>query len=68
MGPNGAVGLWSMVLLAVEKQVKYVVEAVFKLQRERYRCIEAKPEIVADFDETIEVRLLAKLIFSSLKY
>lgn len=38
----------------MEHQVQYAVNAAMKLQKERLKSIEPKPEAVADFDEWIE--------------
>lgn len=54
LGPNSGVGAGSLLVVA-ERQVDYAVAATLKLQRERLKSIEAKPEAVADFDEYIDV-------------
>lgn len=53
LGPSAAVGAGSL-LVIMEKQVDYVVAATLKLQRERLKSIEVKPEAVADFDAYLE--------------
>ncbi|KAF9004447.1 FAD/NAD(P)-binding domain-containing protein [Hymenopellis radicata] len=53
LGPNSGVGAGSLLLLA-EREVDYAVAATLKLQRERLKSIEARPEAVADFDEYID--------------
>ena len=54
MGPNSCVSSGSQ-LTIIERQVDYMVEAVKKLQRERLKSIEVKPEAVKAFDDYIEV-------------
>ncbi|VDB82950.1 unnamed protein product [Peniophora sp. CBMAI 1063] len=49
-GPNSALNSGSNVL-SIEKQVDYVVAATAKMQRERLRTIEVKPEALRDFNE-----------------
>jgi len=53
-GPNAGVGAGSLLIL-IERQVDYAVAATLKLQRERLKSIEVKPEAVQDFDEYLEV-------------
>ncbi|KAL4250051.1 FAD-binding Monooxygenase Superfamily protein [Abortiporus biennis] len=53
LGPNSGVGSGSL-LAVIEHQVDYAVNATLKLQRERLKSIEVKPEAVADFDEYLE--------------
>lgn len=53
LGPNSAVGSGSL-LIIIEKQVDYAIEATLKLQRERLKSMEVKKEAVEDFDEYIE--------------
>ena len=53
MGPNSCVSSGSQ-LTIIERQVDYMVEAVKKLQRERLKSIEVKPEAVKAFDDYIE--------------
>ncbi|KAG5339499.1 hypothetical protein C0989_004015 [Termitomyces sp. Mn162] len=53
LGPSAGVGAGSL-LVIMEKQVDYVVAATLKLQRERLKSIEVKPEAVADFDAYLE--------------
>ncbi|KAF8913205.1 hypothetical protein CPB84DRAFT_1670651 [Gymnopilus junonius] len=52
-GPNSGVGAGNL-LLVIERQVDYAVAATLKVQRERLKSIEVKPEAVADFEEYIE--------------
>lgn len=49
-GPNSALNSGSNVL-SIEKQVDYAVAAVAKMQRERLRTIEVKPEALREFNE-----------------
>lgn len=56
-GPNSGVGSGSLLAL-LEYQVMYAVQATAKLQRERLKSIEVKPEAVRDFDQYLEVRWL----------
>ncbi|KAL7277474.1 hypothetical protein ACG7TL_008395 [Trametes sanguinea] len=53
LGPNANVGTGSL-LAIMEFQVAYAVQATAKLQRERLKSIEVKPEAVRDFDSYIE--------------
>ncbi|KAI0948890.1 hypothetical protein AcW1_008635 [Taiwanofungus camphoratus] len=53
LGPNSGVGSGSL-LVVIERQVDYAVEAAKKLQRERLKSIEVKKEAVKDFDEYLE--------------
>ncbi|OCH84940.1 FAD/NAD-binding domain-containing protein [Obba rivulosa] len=53
LGPNGCVGSGSL-LIIMERQVAYAVQAAQKLQRERLKSIEAMPAAVRDFDEYLE--------------
>jgi cation diffusion facilitator CzcD-associated flavoprotein CzcO len=62
LGPNSAVGAGSLLLL-MEKQVDYMVQAVLKIQRERIKSMEPKKEAVDDFDEYLEA-YFPKTIFS----
>lgn len=55
LGPNSGVGSGSL-LAVIEYQVMYAVQATAKLQRERLKSIDVKPEAVRDFDQYIEVR------------
>ncbi|KAJ3553811.1 hypothetical protein NM688_g3421 [Phlebia brevispora] len=52
-GPNSCIGTSSF-LPMIEHQVDYAVQVVRKLQRERLKSIEVKPEVVEEFDEIIE--------------
>lgn len=54
LGPNSGVGSGSLLAL-MEYQVGYAVQATAKLQRERLKSIEVKPEAVHDFDRYLEV-------------
>lgn len=54
LGPNSAVGAGSL-LIILEKQVDYAVEATLKIQRERLKSMDPKKEAVDDFDEYLEV-------------
>ena len=54
LGPNSGVGSGSLLVL-MERQVDYAVEAARKMQRERLRSIEVKREAVEDFDEYLEM-------------
>lgn len=56
-GPNSAVGTTS-ILGMMEHHVMYSVMATMKLQRERLKSIEVKPEAVEDFDNVLEVSRL----------
>ncbi|KAJ7459066.1 FAD/NAD-binding domain-containing protein [Mycena galericulata] len=62
LGPNAAVGSGSL-LIVIERQVDYAVEATFKLQREHLKSMDVKPEAVADWDVYVEHHF-AKTIFS----
>lgn len=42
-------------LLVIERQIDYIVEAVMKIQRERLKSMEVKKEAVDDFDEYLDV-------------
>ncbi|KAI0628458.1 FAD/NAD-P-binding domain-containing protein [Trametes polyzona] len=53
LGPNSGVGSGSLLAL-IEYQVAYAVQATAKLQRERLKSIEVKPEALRDFDEYLE--------------
>lgn len=55
LGPNSGVNSGSLLVL-IEKQVDYAVEATLKMQRERLRSIEVKREAVKDYDEYVKVR------------
>ncbi|CDO72702.1 hypothetical protein BN946_scf184985.g122 [Trametes cinnabarina] len=59
LGPNSAVGSGSLLAL-MEYQVMYAVQAAAKLQRERLRSIEVKPEAVRDYDQYIDSVYSAK--------
>lgn len=54
-GPNSCTGAGTY-LAMLECQVDYAVKVAAKLQRERLKSIEVKPEAVEDFDEFVEVR------------
>ena len=53
-GPNSAIGTSSL-LTMIEHQVDYAISVARKLQRERLKSIEVKPEAVADFEEVVGV-------------
>ena len=59
-GPNSVIGTAGL-LIMIEHQVQYAVMAAQKLQRERLKSIEPKPEAIADFDSIIDVRYSALL-------
>ena len=54
LGPNSGVGSGSLLALT-EFQILYACQAVAKMQRERLKSIEVKPEAVRDFDKYLEV-------------
>lgn len=54
LGPNSGVGSGSLLVL-IERQIDYAIEATKKLQRERLKSIEVKQEAVKDFDAYLEV-------------
>lgn len=54
LGPNSAIATGMLVPL-IEQQVMYAVQATAKLQRDRLKSMEVKPEVVRDFDQYIEV-------------
>ncbi|KAJ7492285.1 FAD/NAD-binding domain-containing protein [Mycena latifolia] len=62
LGPNSAVGSGSL-LIVIERQVEYAVEATLKLQREHLKSMDVKPEAVEDWDVYIEHHF-AKTVFS----
>ncbi|EMD35687.1 hypothetical protein CERSUDRAFT_116421 [Gelatoporia subvermispora B] len=53
LGPNGAIAV-GLLLHIMEHQVLYAVKIAQKLQRERYKSIEPKPEVVKAFDQYLE--------------
>ncbi|KAL1943925.1 hypothetical protein VTO73DRAFT_3743 [Trametes versicolor] len=53
LGPNAAIATGMLVPL-IEQQVMYAVQATAKLQRDRLKSMEVKPEVVRDFDQYIE--------------
>ncbi|EJC99858.1 FAD/NAD-binding domain-containing protein [Fomitiporia mediterranea MF3/22] len=55
-GPNSVVGAGSF-LPMLETQVEYAIKVAKKLQREHLKCIEPKPEAIAEFDEYLEAYL-----------
>lgn len=55
-GPNSGLASAGLIPL-IEQQVMYAVQATAKLQRDRLKSIEVKPEAVRDFDQYLEVRL-----------
>lgn len=56
LGPNAGVGAGNL-LLIMERQVDYAVSATLKIQRERIKSMDVKPEAVDDFETWIEVSL-----------
>lgn len=56
-GPNTGVGAGSL-LLVIERQVDYIVQAVMKIQRERLKSMEVKKEAVDEFDEYLSVSVM----------
>ncbi|KAJ6502641.1 FAD/NAD-binding domain-containing protein [Mycena vulgaris] len=62
LGPNSAVGSGSL-LIVIERQVEYAIQATLKLQREHLKSMDVKPEAVEDWDTYIEHHF-AKTIFS----
>ena len=54
LGPNSIIGAGSL-LPILESAVEYTVQAAAKMQRERLKSIEVKPELVRAFDEYLEV-------------
>ncbi|KAH8112943.1 FAD/NAD-binding domain-containing protein [Phellopilus nigrolimitatus] len=52
-GPNSVFGTGTLIIV-MERQIDYAVEAAKKLQREHLKSIEPKKEAVADFDEYLE--------------
>ena len=53
LGPNSGIGSGSM-LIMIEYEVMYAVQAALKMQRERLRSIEVKREALLDFDAYLE--------------
>ncbi|EIW55631.1 FAD/NAD-P-binding domain-containing protein [Trametes versicolor FP-101664 SS1] len=53
LGPNSVLAS-GMLLPLIEQQVMYAVQATAKLQRDRLKSMEVKPEAVRDFDQYIE--------------
>ena len=53
LGPNSGIGSGSM-LIMIEYEVMYAVQAALKMQRERLRSIEVKREALMDFDAYLE--------------
>ncbi|KAI0763006.1 FAD/NAD(P)-binding domain-containing protein [Fomes fomentarius] len=53
LGPNSILGA-GLVLPVLEYTVMYAVQVTAKMQRERLKSIEAKPEVVRAFDDYIE--------------
>ncbi|KAJ6609350.1 hypothetical protein B0H10DRAFT_1813845 [Mycena sp. CBHHK59/15] len=62
LGPNSAVGSGSL-LIVIERQVDYAVQATLKLQREYLKSIDVKPEAVEDWDAYLEHHF-EKTVFS----
>ncbi|KAM5531996.1 hypothetical protein V8D89_014330 [Ganoderma adspersum] len=52
-GPNSAVSSGSLLAL-MESEIMYAVQAAAKMQRERLKSIEVKPEALRDFDRYLE--------------
>ncbi|THV06458.1 FAD/NAD-P-binding domain-containing protein [Dendrothele bispora CBS 962.96] len=63
LGPNSGVGAGSL-LIIMERQVDYAVQATLKLQRERLKSIEVKKEAIDDFDEYLD-NYFPKSVFGS---
>ncbi len=42
-------------MVVLERQIKYVVEVVKKMERERLKSVEVKEEALNDFEEYLEV-------------
>ncbi|TFK92443.1 FAD/NAD-P-binding domain-containing protein [Polyporus arcularius HHB13444] len=53
LGPNSGIGSGSM-LIMIEYEVMYAVQATLKMQRERLKSIEVKREALLDFDAYLE--------------
>ncbi|KAI0714205.1 FAD/NAD-P-binding domain-containing protein [Cerioporus squamosus] len=53
LGPNSGIGSGSM-LIMIEYEVTYAIQAALKMQRERLKSIEVKREALLDFDRYIE--------------
>ncbi|RPD76724.1 FAD/NAD-P-binding domain-containing protein [Lentinus tigrinus ALCF2SS1-7] len=53
LGPNSGIGSGSM-LIMIEYEVMYAVQAVLKMQRERLKSIEVQREALLDFDDYLE--------------
>ncbi|KAI0649239.1 FAD/NAD-P-binding domain-containing protein [Trametes meyenii] len=53
LGPNSVLASGTLLPL-MESQVGYAVQAVAKLQRDRLKSMEVRPEAVRDFDEYLE--------------
>ena len=54
LGPNSVIGA-GILLPILEYTVMYAVQVAAKIQRERIKSMEVKPEAVRAFDEYIEV-------------
>ncbi|KLO07105.1 FAD/NAD-binding domain-containing protein [Schizopora paradoxa] len=53
LGPNSIFGTGTLII-CMERQIDFIVNAVKKMQRERLKSMEATREAVKDFDEYIE--------------
>lgn len=56
LGPNSGVGSGSLLVL-IERQIEYAIEAAKKLQRERLKSIEVKKHALDDYDAYLDVSL-----------
>ena len=56
LGPNSIIGA-GLLMPILEFSVGYAVQAAAKMQRERLKSIDVKPEAVKAFDDYIEVTL-----------
>ncbi|KAI0635260.1 hypothetical protein C8Q77DRAFT_1054047 [Trametes polyzona] len=63
LGPNGALASGLLTPL-MEAQLMYAVQATAKLQRDRLKSMDVKPEAVRDFDQYIDVRIPLFTVFS----
>ena len=64
-GPNSGLNSGS-ILMIIEKQVDYAVQAVAKLQRERLKSIEVKAEATKDWLEYMAVSQLITYAINTL--
>ncbi|EKM83931.1 hypothetical protein AGABI1DRAFT_117401 [Agaricus bisporus var. burnettii JB137-S8] len=58
-GPNSSVAAGSL-LLVIERQAEYIVQAVLKIQRERLKSMEVKVEAIDDFYQYSETSFSEK--------